>query len=302
MNYFKRISGFALAAFLCFFLSVKIHAQYVQDTTLLYKIDTKDGNEFYGHILSRDSLKVEFLTEAYGPVFIRTDNIKKIEMITADKIRQGKIWIENFQDSRYFFSPNGYGLRKKEAYYQNVWVLYNQFSVGLSKNFSIGGGIVPLFLFAGAPTPIWLIPKVSIPIVKDKFNLGAGALVGYVVGEDEAGFGIAYATGTIGSRDKNLSLGLGYGWIAGEFTDQPLVNLCCLIRTSPKSYFMSENYYIPTSDSYVLLFSLGGRSIIKRIGLDYGLFIPLGSEVESFIAIPWLGITAPLSKKQNFSF
>ena len=277
----------------------KTNAQAVQDTTILYKIDTKDGNEFYGNIMFKDTSLVKFKTGDYGNIVIKIVNIRKMEMITQDKIKGGKIWVENFQDTRYFFSPNGYGLRKGEAYYQNVWVLYNQFSVGLTKNFSIGGGVVPLFLFAGAPTPVWLIPKVSIPIVKNKFNLGAGALVGYVLGEDNAGFGLAYATGTLGSRDKNVSLGVGYGWIAGDFTEKPVINLSCLIRTSPKSYFMSENYYIPTSDSYLLLFSLGGRSIIKRIGLDYGLFLPFGDEIETFVAIPWLGMTIPIGKKKS---
>jgi hypothetical protein len=153
-----------------------------------------------------------------------------------------------------------------------------------------------LFLFAGAPTPVWVIPKVSIPVVKDKFNIGAGALVGYVIGAEEAGFGIVYGTGTIGTRDKNLSLGVGYGWAAGEFTQKPIINLCILIRTSPRSYFMSENYYLYIDESNVVLLSLGGRSVIKRIGLDYGLFVPFSSDLDSFVAIPWLGITVPLGK------
>lgn len=160
--------------------------------------------------------------------------------------------------------------------------------------------MVPLFLFAGSPTPVWLIPKVSIPVVKDKINVGAGALVGYVIGlEDGGGFGIAYGTATIGSRDKNLSLWLGYGYFSGEFADKPLINLCVLIRTSPKSYFMSENYFISFNNGYILLLSAGGRSVIKRIGLDYGLFVPLSSDMYSFFAIPWLGVTIPLSKPKS---
>ena len=276
-----------------------INAQAIPDTNILYKVDTKDGNEFFGNIMEKDTSVVKFKTSDYGKIIIRASNIKKIEMIPMDKIKAGKIWIENFQDARYFFSPNGYGLRKGEAYYQNVWVLYNQFSVGLTKNISIGGGIVPLFLFAGAPTPVWLIPKVSIPIVKDKFNVGAGALVGYVLGEEDAGFGLVYGTGTIGSRDQNLSLGVGYGWVAGEFTDKPIINLCVLIRTSPKSYFMSENYYLSIDGTNIVLLSMGGRSVIKRIGLDYGLFVPISEELESFVAIPWLGITVPLGKPKS---
>jgi hypothetical protein len=280
-------------------VSSQVYGQVVHDTTLLYNIDTKDGNEFLGHIMYQDSSALVFKTESYGNIMISKDNVKKIELINQNQIKEGKVWTENYQDSRYFFSPNGYGLRKGEAYYQNVWVLYNQVSVGITKNFSIGGGIVPLFLFAGAPTPVWIIPKVSIPVVKNKFNIGAGALVGYVLGEEDAGFGIVYGTLTGGSRDKNVSLGVGYGYFGGEFAKKPIINLCVLIRTSPRSYFMSENYYVPFEDGSLILLSLGGRSIIKRIGLDYGLFVPFTSDLESFVAVPWLGVTVPLGKQKG---
>jgi len=284
-----------------FFLSVAAFSQEQpeQDTAQLYKIDTRDGNEFYGRIVHRDTSLIQFKTGEYGYIFIRTGEVKKIEAITPDKIKQGKLWLENFQDTRYFFSPNGYGLRKGEAYYQNVWVLYNQVSVGITKNISIGAGMVPLFLFAGAPTPVWIIPKVSIPVVRDKFNLGAGALLGYVVGEQDAGFGILYGVGTLGSRDKNITLGVGWGFAGGESLDAPLINVGILLRASPKSYFMSENYYINIDGNNILILSAGGRSVIRRLGLDYGLFMPFWTDQESFVAIPWLGLTVPIGKKEG---
>jgi hypothetical protein len=287
---------FVLTFCLALLAAGQTRGQVVQDTTILYKVDTKDGNEFLGRIRYKDTLEVKLITENYGDIIIRTGNIKRIEMITVEKIKEGKIWNENFQDARYFFSPNGYGLRKGEVYYQNVWVLFNQFSAGITNNFSLGGGIVPAFLFAGLATPVWIIPKVSVPIVKDKLNVGAGALVGYVIGQQGSGFGILYGTGTLGSRDKNVSLGIGYGWAAGEFTRNPVLNLSVLIRTSPRSYFMSENYYLYVDDANLFILSMGGRSVIKRIGLDYGLFVPISEDLESFVAIPWLGLTVPLSK------
>jgi hypothetical protein len=47
----------------------------------------------------------------------------------------------------------------------------------------------------------------------------------------------------------------------------------------------------------MVLMSLGGRSIIKHVGLDYGLFIPVGGEVNAFVAVPWLGLTIPFGNK-----
>jgi len=42
---------------------------------------------------------------------------------------------------------------------------------------------------------------------------------------------------------------------------------------------------------------LGGRRIIKHMGLDFGAVIPLGGDIGSFVAVPWLGLTIPFGKK-----
>ncbi|HEY3384984.1 MAG TPA: hypothetical protein VGK46_00660, partial [Saprospiraceae bacterium] len=182
--------------------------------------------------------------------------------------------------------------KKGEGYYQNVWIFFNQVSYGITDNISIGAGIVPLFLFAGASTPVWLTPKLSIPIVKDKFNVGAGALVGTVLGEEDAGFGIAYGTTTFGNRNTNVSLGLGYGYLSGEWADVPTVSLSAMIRTGQRGYLITENYFIGTADEDAILLSFGGRRLIKNSGLDFGLLFPVNTD-GSFFAIPWLGITIP---------
>jgi hypothetical protein len=62
-------------------------------------------------------------------------------------------------------------------------VLFNQGGYGVTNYFSIGAGILPVFLFGGGATPVWITPKFSIPVVIDKFNVGAGALAGTVLGE-----------------------------------------------------------------------------------------------------------------------
>ncbi len=87
----------------------------------------------------------------------------------------GEYWTENFQSTRYFWMPNGFGLKQGEAYYQNVWILFNQFNVGITKNFSIAGGTIPLFLFGADAFPIWVNAKVSVPL-GPKVNFGGGVL------------------------------------------------------------------------------------------------------------------------------
>jgi len=41
------------------------------------------------------------------------------------------------------------------------------------------------------------------------------------------------------------------------------------------------------------------RHPARKVGIDYGLFIPLASEMDVFIALPWLGFTVPFDKKKK---
>jgi hypothetical protein len=289
-------------AFLSFILlishGVGCFAQNLPDTARTFRIETTDGNIYIGRIIDQDSLVVVLKTEKLGEIRIPQSIIKsKTELIQVKRIGD-KIWLPNPQSSRYFWAPNGYGLEKGSSYYQNIWILYNQFSFGLTDNFSLGAGVLPLFLFAGTATPVWLVPKFSIPVVKDKFNIGTGALLATIIGEDVGMFGLLYGTATFGSRDKNLSIGMAYGFARDEWLKVPVINVSTMLRTGLKGYFQSENYIITSEGETLILLSAGGRSIIRNVSLDYGLWLPLGSFVDEFVAIPFLGITVPIGKKK----
>jgi hypothetical protein len=296
----KQARKISILLFFLFFSAI-VFAQNTTDTTS-YRVLTKDGNEYFGKITYEDSLKLILKTERMGDVSLYLADITKREVVNTKLIQKGEYWNPNPQATRYFWSPNGYGLKKGEGYYQNVWIFFNQVAVGITDNISIGAGIVPAFLFAGAPTPVWITPKVSIPVVKDKVNIGVGALVGTVLGaEDESGdsktgFGLLYGMSTFGSRDKNVTLGLGWGYAGGEMSDKPTINLSAMIRTSRNWYLMTENYYIDTGEDEVGILSFGARRIIKRVGLDFGLFLPFSTGDTEIVALPWLGISVPFGK------
>jgi hypothetical protein len=267
-----------------------------QDTSRLWRIETRDGNEFFGTIAEQNEREIKLKTESLGVITIQLSNIKSMKEIRPELIREGELWTENPQATRYLWGPSGYGLKKGEGYYQNIWIFFNQASFGITDNVSIGVGMIPLFLFAGAPTPIWITPKVSVPVVKDKFNVGGGALIGTVLGEDVGGpFGIAYGIATVGSRDKNFSFGIGYGFADGEWGDIPTFSLNGMIRIGKRGYILTENYFISAGGETVGLISLGGRTVWSKIALDYGGILPVGSETEAVI-VPWLGISIPFGR------
>lgn len=289
----KSFYSFLLITY--FFLLLPLaKGQVALDSTALYQVKTIDGNEYLGNIKSEDSLTISLITAKLGTLMIARSEIKEIRKIESRQVVAGKVWFANPQSSRYFWAPNGYGLGKGEGYYQNVWVLWNQASVGITDNFSIGAGMIPLFLFTIPYTPVWVVPKISIPVVKDEFNIGLGAFVGSILGENRSSFGILYGSGTIGNRDNNFTFGLGYGYAGGRMAERPIINLSMMTRVSSKTYLLSENYYISAGDNGLVLLSFGARSFSKSLGIDYGLFAPIS---ESFsIAIPWLGMTVPFGK------
>ena len=287
------------------------YGQNVRDTTRIYRIETKDGNSFTGYILSQDSSILTIKTERSGEFKIPLDEIQSKTEIYGVRIVKDRMYATNPQSEHYFWAPNGYGLRRGSSCYQNIWVLYNQVSLGVSNNLSLGAGILPLFLFAGAPTPFFVVPRISIPVVRDKLNIGTGAFLGTVLVEDPGGFGLLYETTTFGSRDKNVSLGFAYGFVQDKWMARPAINLSVMLRTGPKGYFITENYAIPykkdyfdengitEKEKYFAVISFGGRSLIRTVSLDYSLWIPVGSNIDTFVAIPFLGITVPFAGRDQ---
>jgi len=273
-------------------LSLLSEVEFNQDSTV-YRIETSSGNEFVGRIVSQNQEKMTIKTEQFGEITIQKKAITDIEIVSEQEVKGGVLWSDNPQASRHFWSPNGYGIKKGEGYYQNVWILINQWTYAPTDRFSVGAGIIPLFLFGGASTPVWMTAKFSIPLRPDKINMGVGVLSGTVLGESGSGFGIPFGMVTFGSRDNNATLGMGYGYAGGGWAKRPLITFSGLFRTGPRSYFVTENYYVGTVEDQLLMLSFGGRRIVKKVGIDYGLFVPFTTGQESFVAIPWLGLTVP---------
>ena len=267
--------------------------QAVIDTTTFYRIETNDGNYFIGKIMADVDGKISLKTDHLGTLTISRIDVRKIIKLDSLRMVEGNYWPENLQSARYFFAPSGYGLKAGEGYYQNVWIFFNQVSVGVTDNISIGAGLIPTFLFGTGIIPVWLVPKFSIPLVKDKINVGGGALMGLVTGVEGTGFAMVYGSSTFGSRDKNLTVGLGYGYAGDSWASTPLINVSGMVRTGPHGYFLTENYLVDTGETVACLLMIGGRSMLNKAGLDYGLIIPIEEEMGRFVAIPWLGFTIP---------
>jgi hypothetical protein len=275
------------------FLSLPLSAQ--DRTGEMVRVTAQDGNVFIGVVISENDKQITLRVEGVGEVMIEKSNIRSIQILGEGEVKDGEYWYPNPHGTRYFFAPNAIGLKKGSGYYQNTWVFFNNANYGFTDNFSMGAGMVPVFLLGEAVLPFWVLPKFSFPVSPDKFHVGVGALIGGVMGEDTDGsFGLLYGNTTLGDRDGNITLGMGYGFGGGEVSDTPLINISGLYRSGRSMQWLAELYILPGfEDGGIGIF--GGRWAPENFALDFGLVVPLtGSE---FVGIPWLGVTIPFGNR-----
>jgi len=285
--------------FLFTFYHQSLFAQ-LSDTTTIWQMTMIDDNEFVGHILLETETSIQFKTATVGIITLQKDQIKRREQLLSNDMTNGLLWAENRMAYRYFLRNSGYSLKQGEAVYQNAWILVNNFDFGLSDNFSLGVGILPLFLFGGGTTsPVWITPKFTIPVESDKVNLGVGALAGTTIGNefDRVSFGFGFGNVTLGDKNKNITMGVGYGFADGEFATRPTFNLSGMLRTGKRSYLISENYIITTGFETIAILSLGGRFTGRRVTLDYGgYFVP---NLGTLALAPWLSVSIPFGNARD---
>ena len=145
----------------------------------------------------------------------------------------------NEHDTRYFFAPSAYNLKKGELYYNTVYFLLHDIQYGITDHISIGMGTTIIGM------PMYFTPKVSIP-VGEKSAIAIGDML--IVGTYGTNFfgNLAYGNFTTGGVNGNVSLGMGYlatneSDIAAK-TSSAVFNLSGMVKVSPLIYLLSENY------------------------------------------------------------
>ena len=268
------------------------------DTTQLWYIEIQGGNEFTGQILSETKSTIEFRSKTFGIIQIKKITIRKKELISTEDIKKDGVWLDNQQEGRYLFGPSSYGLRAGEGYYQNTGVVVNQISYGFTDNFSMGVGGIPLLFFGGNESPFWITPKLSLFNEEETFAMSIGALVGNVLGADDGGFGVVYGTTTFGSRDKNATIGAGYGYAGDQFADNPTLMFSGMARVGKTTYLLTENYWINAGNESLTFLSFGIRKVWKTASFDFGGFIPAASGIDRPYIFPWAGVSIPFSNNK----
>lgn len=193
--------------------------------------------------------------------------------------------ISNEHDSRYFFAPSAFNLKKGELYYNAVYFVLHDIQYGVTDNFSMGIGT------SIAGLPIYLTPKLSFHL-NEKNVLGIGDMPMFGTwGTDFMG-NLAYGVYTHGDVNGNFTLGAGHLWTnENEITNQTsslVANFSALGRMSPYIFFLTENYIMSANFK---------RTASWNMGIDY-----IEEDFEQRNTF-WYGILGVriVSKKRNLT-
>lgn len=206
-------------------------------------------------------------------VDVKTEHINSTFLLGLDSIK--KETKPHECTGQYFFVPGGYGLKKGQFYYQNSLVLINQFYVGLTDNLSIGAGVIPYIVPDYSIVPIWIHMNVSLPINHSKFVLGASAHL-FKIGYKQImnNFGLSFIETTYGTIQRNITLGIGLGYVDNRFLENPSYTVKSIYLMSNNYYFLSENYF--KIDEYADVNNLsiiGFRKAWEKIDFDAGVIL-----------------------------
>lgn len=242
---------------------------YVPDSLHVQILRSNDGSTLYGRITEIFDEEIEFATDI-GTLKIKITDIKTVEKVHQSSFRGGEYWFPNPNNTRLYFAPKGRMLKKGTGYFQNIYVFFSGFAVGLTDHISLGGGM-SLFPVIGLDNQLfYLTPKVGFKAM-EMFDLAAGALILNAPGENPETMGMLYSAGTLGNDNRNITLVFGYRFENSALEKKPMVMLGYEGRTTRRTAFVSENWMGSGFDDPFV--SYGVRFFGKKIAVDLAFII-----------------------------
>jgi hypothetical protein len=257
------------------------------------RIILKDGSELVGKIASRDSIKINFITMSGISLDIPQTEIKSMEAIAGTWVR-GEFQYADPNQTRLFFAPTGRGLAQGQGYFSAYELFFPFIAYGVTDFFTLAGGIS---IFPGTTAQLVMIaPRVNFP-ASDVLHISGGILYINSTSFQGDGLGITYGTGTLGSSDAALTLGLGWGFSGGSYADKPIIVLGGEARLSQHTKLISENWFPPGTDAFV--YSFGLRFFGERLAADLAFFGYSDLKTEGFPFFPWLGFAYNFGQNES---
>jgi opacity protein-like surface antigen len=286
-------SFFRLLILLIFMTSTPLFSQEYVDTKksehkVLYVVTKNDGSQYVGYIISQDAREVLIETKSIGQLIIPKHEIRQIkELGDNDKLAGDEVILEDEFISRYFYSSNGFPLKKGEGYV--LWSLWGP-NLQYGATDRLGLGLATSWI----GVPIAFTGKYTFPI-GENINGAVGAV--FATGSWAAldfGLFLPYTSITFGEPLNNVTLSAGYtgvAYLSEDFLDGSFV--CSIAgRTSitPKLALVLDSYIVPSVD-------LGGGDRTVFAAIIPGIRIKTGDAKAfqfGFAGVYFDGEVAPL--------
>lgn len=275
---------------------------------LFVELILNDGKTILGKLASKTESTLSILTQNLGQITLSKSAIKSIKIIEDGQIKNGKYLFPNPHPTRYFFGPSAIPLKKGEKYFQNAYLLSNSIQIGLSDQFSIGGGVVIPILF-------YITPKFGKK-VSENVHVGGGILIASsLISNLNLGVGVGYASLTLGSNENNATLNVGWGATKGDsydainnttktswsFANKPMFTFSGMTRISRRCMLVSENWLFAVNEytydskmqangitnNYNGVMSGGVRIMLEKSSFDFGILSPIGGSTSA-MGIPYI--------------
>jgi hypothetical protein len=260
----------------------------IPDSTKVQMITMSDGSTLIGRIVEVGDMTIVF----DGPVgrsVISKDRVRQIREVEKSEIKNGKHWFANPNRSRLFLWPTGRTLKKGQGYFGDIYIFLPSVAFGVTDQFTIEGGM-SLFPGLGLDNQLlYAMPRLGFHAAP-AVDFSIAAIIYRTPSDwddgDAHSVGLLCGTGTFGSENHSLSVGVGYGFADGELENKPALMLGGEVRVARRLSFMSENWILPGVDDAVV--SYGLRFLGERMAVDLAFFTVLDADVV-FPGVPFVG-------------
>ncbi len=262
------------------------------DTSVVHALVLQDGTKLVGRvaIVTADSLRI---VSAMSSTMLARSAVRYVTQYPSTALHNGELWPENPHPTRLIFAPTAIPLRQGEGYFADFWIFFASAAVGVTDRFTIGGGLTLFPSDDFTDNVFYAIPKYSL-VTHPTLNVSVGALAAVVPDFDDTvnsarSVGVLYGVVTKGSRESNLTAGVGFGYVGGTLANRPVLTLGGQHRMTKRVAFISENWFFPFDGGGEALVSYGLRFLGENVAVDLAFANPVTSGEALFPGVPLLG-------------
>jgi hypothetical protein len=272
----RHFSTFLLCSALCLAPALVVQAQTTAPATQaqagdveLHELVLKDGSRLFGSVERENDQEVVFRTHSGAVITARRQDIVSLKPVKG-RVEQGEFVRADLHRSRLFFAPTGRSLDQGQVSVGVFEFIAPFVQVGVTDNFSIGGGTPLIFGIEDFDRPFWVTPKLRV-FNSERLQAAVGVLHVFDTSEGDSA-GIAYGVGTFGTSDNAVTAGVGLAYSGDSRGGMVMVGGERRVHRSIK--LITENYMWKGGDG---ILSGGVRFIGERLSADLALAIPIGA-------------------------